>query len=194
MNFSGFLKNLAMYCRTKKETTSDFTYAVLESAVAAESDVTFPKKTSFVKVFSGERQLSGEVARMMMEAETLNKDGFVEFLTERVNFDVLDQMKESFGFEKELDVDVFYEEIFEMFTKHLKDAVNRDNSDKTMEHPAPKKTSIIGHLSPVITQSRPLQPSNFFRGREAQLATIKESLYGIGKWSSTQTVKRGKRS
>jgi len=181
MNFSEFLKNLAQYCRTGEETTSDFTYAVLESAVADESDVPFPKKSSFVKVFSGERQLSGKIARMMLAAETLNKDGFIDFLRERISMDVDEQMRESFGFERDLDIETFYEEVFEIFVKHLKDVVNRENADKIKTPLILDDVSIINNPTHVVTESRPLQPSNFFRGRERQLTVIKESLSGVGK-------------
>jgi hypothetical protein len=183
MTFSEFLKKLARYCRTKTEATSDFVYAVLESAVQMEIEISRPDKSTLEKIFNGSRQLTGKVARMMLTSETINKAGFIEFMEGRISSDVIDEAKEAFGFERDLDVDEFYEKVFLMLIGHLTDVANRDTKGKASASLPIEDTESSSSLytSPVVTESRPLQPSNFFRGREKQLEIIKERLSGTGK-------------
>jgi len=172
MNLSQYLNALATYCRGD-ESSEIFTRTVFENAMNIASEEVLPSDLSqYGMFFNGRRNITKPTARKILK--NANKERFADYLCDNINYDSIEDAKVQFGLDVTATDDELYNELLEMFFIQLQLAA----------FPERKKSPVQGdadEVIPVVTVSRPVQPTGFFRGRGKQLAIIKETLTGVSK-------------
>jgi len=150
MKLSDFLKTMKLYYGNKGMTTADFVREVFcVSVTEGEGDDLFSDDSLPKKLYSGSRDLSKPLREKL--AQCSDKARFIAYLERLTSFDALDMMKAAFGFAKDTDVDLFFEEVADIFFSFIKGGQG--------------KPSVLHNLQP---------PNPHFVGRKAALDSIRE--------------------
>jgi len=189
MTVSNFLNTLAVYCQAG-EKDGHFTQTVFENMVSNVDEKYLPQdESTYRKYFNGSSGVSVDVAQKIISKASAVC--FINFLHTRVSSDVASRMKVAFGFEEDMDLDVFYEKLFDQFVEYMEEIAGTKSSNTFSPKPSLKEKALTLKNSIYNSNKQEYLISRHTGGRFANLDII-SLLLPHGQLVNANFVEHGK--